>query len=347
MHVEQQQQQTDKVYDLYHSEVGKHALLTPKEERVLLRRYHCCPRCDRRIPPRTPATNCPDCGAVSPPKVGEKHHVCTWCTKVYSQVTNSRICPDCGSGRDIEARQDLIRANLRFVIRRAKKFTLDPEVLHTLISAGNIGLMQAVDRFDISTNHRFLTYAEWWIRKEIMDELNNSSIIRVPTHKQKTLRRISKEGQYVCIHCGIRTNSEHNVRHLPVCKDKGGHVLEIPLLRDSQVLSDTLCIDDTVCVASENVETHCSTVEMKTLLRTVVDRMRLGERDRFIVVGYFDAVSADRKSDPKKLPQLAAIAGITPERVRQVKERLLFRLKRELQRSAITTAASLLPGDVS
>lgn len=344
MHVEQQQQ-PDKVYDLYYSEVGKHALLSPKEERALLRRYHCCPHCDRQIPPRTSATNCPDCGALSPPKLGSRDYACTNCAKVYAPIVNSRICPDCGSGRDIEARQDLIRANLRFVIRRAKKFTQDAEVLHTLISAGNIGLMQAVDRFDIGTNHRFLTYAEWWIRKEIMDELNNSSIIHVPTHKQKTLRRISKEGKYVCIHCGIRTNSEHNVRHLPTCKDAGGHVLEIPLQRDSQVLSDTLCIDDTVCIASEDVEMQCRTVEMKAMLRTVVDRMTLGERDRFIVVGYFDAVTADRKSDPKKLPQLAAITGITPERVRQVKERLLFQLKRELRRSSITTTSGLLPGD--
>ena len=339
----EQQPQSDGVYELYHAEVGRHALLTPTEERELLRRYHHCPRCDCQIPPRTRTTNCPDCGALSPTKLTGKDHVCLWCSKVYAPIVNSRRCPDCGAERDKEARQDLIRANLRFVIRRAKKFTQDPDVLHTLISAGNIGLMQAVDRFDISTNHRFLTYAEWWIRKEIMDELNNSSIIHVPTHKQKTLRRISKEGQYVCIHCGIRTNSEHNVRHLPACSDAGDHIWEIPLQRDSQVLSDTLCLDDTVCVAAENVETQCSTAEMKTLLRTVVDRMGLGERDRFIVVGYFDAVSADRVSDPKKLPQLAALTGITPERVRQVKERLLQQLRRELRRSAITTTASLLP----
>ena len=337
--------QSDKVYDLYYEEVGRHALLTPREERALLMRYHSCPHCQQQIPPRAHATNCPDCGAVSPPELAGRDYVCTECSCAYVPTVTSRICPHCGSGRDLQARQDLIQANLRFVIRRAKKFTQDADILRSLISAGNLGLTQAVDRFDINTSHRFLTYAEWWIRKEIMDELNNSNLIRVPTHKQKTLRRIIKEGMYVCIHCGVRTNSEHNVGHLPRCSAVEGHSVEIPLQCDSQVLRDTLCIDDTVCVSPENVEVHCRTVEMKNLLRTVVDRMHLDERDRFIVVGYFDAVAADRISDPKKLPQLAAITGITPERVRQIKERLLVQLKRELGKASVSTVTSLLPAD--
>jgi len=338
-------QTNDKVYDLYYNEVGRHTLLSQTEERELLRRYHCCSLCTRRIPLRVRSSNCPDCGAISPDKPQGRDFVCTSCFKAYSPVTNARTCPACGAGRDMEARQDLIRANLRFVIRRAKKFTQDAEVLHTLISAGNIGLMQAVDRFNIDTSHRFLTYAEWWIRKEIMDELNRSNMIHVPTHKQKKLRRISKEGQYVCIHCGLRTNSEHNVRHLPACNAYGGHVLEVPLQRDSQILSDALNIDDMVCVATDDVEKQYHAAEMQTVLRATVDTMGLSERDKFIVVGYFDAVAADRKSDPKKLPQLAAVTGITPERVRQVKEKLLMRIKKELRKAEITTLSTLLPED--
>ena len=333
----------NKIYDLYYNEVGGHAILSPKAERKLLVRYHCCPHCSRRIPPRIDASNCPKCGAVAPEKSNGRDYICTECTINYAAVINTKVCPNCGSGRDIAARQALIEANLRFVIRRAKKFAQNPDMLSTLISAGNIGLVQAVDRFDINTNHRFLTYAEWWIRKEIMDELNSAGMIHVPTHKQKTLRRASKEGKYICTHCGVRTDSNYNVGHLPKCSHSSGHDMELPLHRDTLLLSDSLSLDDTTCVTADNVEINCCTAEMSDIIRGVINRMRLGERDKFIVLGYFDAVTGDRKSDPKKLPQLAALTGITPERVRQIKEILLEQLKRELRKVAVTETSSLLP----
>ena len=329
----------DKIYELYYDEVGRYPILSPEEERSLLERYHYCPHCERQIPPRTDATNCPECGAVSPDTLSGRDYTCIQCGKVYVPVVNSTICPDCGSGRDLEARQALISANLRFVIRRAKKFTQDPEGLRVLISAGNVGLMQAVDRFDINTNHRFLTYAEWWIRKEIMDELNNSNLVHVPTHKQKTLRRIHKHGKYVCIHCGVRTDSIYNTQHLPACSSGSEHELEVPLVKDSAVLYGALSIDDMQLSSSDDLETSIIDNGMEELLRNVLNRMTLNERDKFIVLGYFGVATGDRKSDPKKLPQLAAITGITPERVRQIKERLLGRLKKELGKESITKTA--------
>ena len=326
----------DKIYELYYDEVGRYPILSPTEERTLLERYHCCPHCEQKIPPRTDATNCPDCGEVAPDQLSGRDYTCLHCGKVYVPVVNTKICPDCGSSRDLDARQALISANLRFVIRRAKKFTQDPESLRVLISAGNVGLMQAVDRFDINTNHRFLTYAEWWIRKEIMDELNNSNLVHVPTHKQKTLRRIHKHGKYVCIHCGERTDSIYNTKYMPACSDKEGHELEVPLVKDSAVLYGALSIDDMQLSSKDDLETSIIDNGMEDLLRTILCRMTLNERDKFIVLGYFGVATGDRKSDPKKLPQLAAITGITPERVRQIKERLLCRLKKELGKESIT-----------
>lgn len=337
----------NKIYDLYYREVGSYPLLSPAEERALLVRYHRCSQCERKIPSRVKATNCPECGTVSPGKLKGREYVCSECVTGYAPIVTSRVCPTCGYGRDVEARQELINANLRFVIRRAKKFTQDPDILSTLISAGNIGLLQAVDRFDINTNVRFLTYAEWWIRKEIMDELHGSHMIHVPTHKQKAIRREYKEGKYKCIHCGVRTDSEYNIKYLPPCDHLQGHDLEIPLHKDALLLSDTLSFDDMVSVTTDNVEINCCTTEMEEVIRTLIENLDLGERDKFIVLGYFDAVTADRKSEPKKLPQLASITGITPERVRQIKEILLKQLKRELQKVAVIDTVSLLPEALS
>ncbi len=327
----------DKIYELYYGEVGKYPILSPAEERSLLVKYHCCPLCKRQIPPRSDATNCPECGAVAPSELRGRDYTCADCSATYVPVVNSRICPSCGSGRDMESRQALVNANLRFVIRRAKKFTQDPDGLRALISAGNVGLMQAVDRFDINTNHRFLTYAEWWIRKEMHDEMNNSNLVHVPTHKQKTLRRIHKFGKYVCINCGARTDSIYNTNNLPPCTNGDEHDLYIPLVKDAAVLNDALPIDDMQLSSADNVESSVIDTGMEALLRSVLSRMHLNERDRFIILGYFNVATGDRKSDPKKLPQLAAITGITPERVRQIKERLLSRLKKELKKEEITT----------
>lgn len=329
----------DRIYELYYQEVGQYPILSPDNERTLLERYHHCPHCKRKIPPRVDATNCPDCGAVAPEELSGRDYSCSNCGATYAPIVNSQICPHCGSGRDLEARKALINANLRFVIRRAKKFTQDPEGLRVLISAGNMGLMQAVDRFDINTNHRFLTYAEWWIRKEIMDELNNSKLVHIPTHKQKTLRRIHKNGKYVCIHCKARTDSIYNTNHLPSCTSEDGHELEVPLVKDIGVLSDALPIDNLALCAGDDVESSVIDSGMESLLKTVLHRMELNERDKFIILGYFNVASGDRKSDPKKLPQLAAITGITPERVRQIKERLLLALKKELRKESITKTA--------
>ncbi len=329
----------DKIYELYYKEVGKYPILSPSDERALLVRYHCCPHCKRQIPPRTDATNCPACGAVTPDELTGRDYTCADCATSYVPVVNSEICPDCGSGRDMEARQALINANLRFVIRRAKKFTQDPEGLRALISAGNMGLMQAVDRFDINTNHRFLTYAEWWIRKEIMDERNNSNLVHVPTHKQKTLRRIHRHGKYVCVHCEARTDSIYNTDNLPPCLPGHVHELDVPMVKDAGAMSDALSIDDLPLSSLDDVESAVIDTGMETLLRSVLNRMCLNERDKFIILGYFNVATGDRKSDPKKLPQLAAITGITPERVRQIKERLLGALRRELRKESITRTA--------
>ena len=84
-------------------------------------------------------------------------------------------------------------------------------------------------------------------------------------------------------------------------------------------------------------DTFAGVLEQRTAqyLRQLLANMRVGQRDCFIVLGFFDVPAGDRKNGSKKLPQLAEITGITPERVRQIKERVMRNLRLELKKMGI------------
>ena len=92
---------------------------------------------------------------------------------------------------DIDARNRLIAANQRFVYAVAKRYGNDDNVLD-LVNEGNIGLMQALDTFDASKGNRFLSYAIWYIRREINAYLNNDNLLIRKTNNTKTIYKLSK-----------------------------------------------------------------------------------------------------------------------------------------------------------
>ena len=101
--------------------------------------------------------------------------------------------------RDVQARDTLISSHLRFVVTQARRRSRDPERLQDLIAAGNLGLLKAIDKYDLGRRPptRFLTYAQdGGSRKEIADEdYATSSLVHVPTHRQKAQRKRAKAFQ--------------------------------------------------------------------------------------------------------------------------------------------------------
>src|SRR5258708_7954830 len=94
--------------------------------------------------------------------------------------------------KDQTAREILVKSNLRFVVKMARKRTRNPEKLEDLIAAGNIGLLEAIDRYDLGRRPmpRLLTYAGSWINKEMLDnDYATSSVVHIPTHRQKAQRK--------------------------------------------------------------------------------------------------------------------------------------------------------------
>lgn len=331
----------DRVFRDYFRDVGKYPILSAHIERQYLKRYKTCPHCTKRIPDRVKVTNCPACGIITrKSRRGDRNCQCPDCNTRYDLTTIPKYCTHCGSDKDLEARDKLIVSNLRFVVTLAKKLSKSHEHIQKLISAGNLGLMTAVDKFDLSRNTRFLTYAAWWIRKEMMDEINNNvSIVRIPSHKQKAHRKEMRQGVFVCRHCGLKTIAtsceEHEAHEYVPCTENVHHFeMDTSTAKPlgSAVSIDQVEITDNI----PSVENTTINDDSAALLRDMLLKMPLRQRDLFIVLQYYNVPSDDRKTENKSLHQIAALTDITPERVRQIKESVLKNLRRELQKQSIT-----------
>jgi RNA polymerase primary sigma factor len=185
---------------------------------------------------------------------------------------------------------------------RTKGPKFDNELLTSLISAGNVGLLVAADRFDTSRNTKFLTYAAWWVREKILEELDSQGIIRVPAHKQKALRAQRKSGG------GVDVEQPHVTLDAVGAIDVAGHC-DVSLERD---LVNTYGL---------------------TMLRRALDNLSLRERDKYIVLAYYGA-----REEPKNLRQISRRVDLSSERVRQIKKDTLAQIKTYLLANQVETS---------
>ena len=318
----------------YYKEVGQYKILSSEEERALLRAYQICPSCNNHIVTKMAQAYCPACSCPTPEEAAQDRvWFCAECGLKYETLVIPTYCPFCGADRNIEARNKLIVANLRFVVTIAKRFSSHPDRLQQLISAGNIGLLTAIDKFDISRETRFLTYAAWWIRKEILDEIRTGGIVNLPPHKQKERQRMLKHQAYICVNCGMQIDDTVPKSDYHPCTIKEHCFMPMELeLPTSTVFSiDKLPIRD----KQTNIEADLIEEDTSLSVRNILRDMPVRERDRFIVFQYYNMPQEERRSTPKSLHQLAALTGITPERVRQIKERTIKDLRVELKKHAL------------
>jgi len=223
------------------------------------------------------------------------YRTCAKCARKYTEGAVQSTCPSCKAPRDLRAREQLVEGALRFVVkvardyaRRAKGERHGEESLLTLISAGNLGLLVAVDRFDTSKGTRFLTYAAWWVREKILEELDNMSVVRVPAYQQKAQRARWKAGG--------------NDAEPP-------HVTLEPLTETEPAGDDS---DDLVALLRYNQD----------LLTRAIRASKLSVRDQYVVT-----LAVGLREDPKNLKQIAARTGYPPDKVRTIKRHVLDQLR--------------------
>jgi RNA polymerase primary sigma factor len=228
-----------------------------------------------------------------------------------------------------EALDKLVRSNLRFVVSVAKKYQNQGVSLADLINEGNLGLIRAAHKFDETKGIKFISYAVWWIRQAILQALaEQSRIVRVPLSRAGAVHRIGRRSSAMTQELGREPTLQEIAVELEVPEDEISHALamsqvylslDAPLVpgEDGQLL-DYLS-DQFSPGPDDEVYDHA-------LKRTIDDALgTLTEREAKVLRLYFGLGD----TEPMTLEQIGESFGITRERVRQIKEKALLRLRHQ------------------
>lgn len=204
--------------------------------------------------------------------------------------------------------KELLEGNLRFVITVAKQYQNQGMDLSDLIAEGNLGLMKAIKNFDWSKKLRFISYAVWWIKQSIIQSLNeNSRTIRLPVNVVQEMHRAKKEAQ--------KTNKDMDEKFasLPKVID-----LDMNINEEGDTLVDL--IENMNAVQPDEGFNTAELLKMK--MREILNV--LDDREKSIIEDYFGM-----SGTPRTLEDIGTDFGLTKERVRQIKEKALRKLRNE------------------
>lgn len=230
-------------------------------------------------------------------------------------------------GGDEEALADLVRANLRFVVSVAKRYVNQGLMLSDLINEGNLGLLKAARRFDEERGYRFISYAVWWIRQSIMQALlDKSRTIRLPQNQTAVLIKINR-ARVQLQQLGITDPRPGQIAaHLGL---KRAEVLQALRADHVEVALDDVGEDGSDRPLAEVIEdANQAAPDAAVLERGLREDVRrclsvLTEREAQVVILYFGLGWEEAQT----LQVIGERLGLTRERIRQVKEKALTKLR--------------------
>ncbi|WP_248295007.1 sigma-70 family RNA polymerase sigma factor [Paraburkholderia sp. UYCP14C] len=226
-----------------------------------------------------------------------------------------------------EARQTLFRSNLRLVVSVAKRHTERGMPLLDLIQEGNIGLMKAVDRYDVRRGFRFSTYATWWVRQAITHALaDQGRMIRVPTHTADALGKLSRLAREHAQRDGSAAAPAALAARMGVSVDKVRELMSIvkePLCADLPVTSesDQTLTDTFADLDTPTPEDHASAAQLRAAVASVIGS--LPRREAWILrLRYGIDVACEHS-----LREIGEQLHLSAERVRQIEAAALERIR--------------------
>ena len=230
---------------------------------------------------------------------------------------------------DVEALDKLVNANLRFVVSVAKQYQHQGLPLSDLINEGNLGLIKAAQRFDETKGFKFISYAVWWIRQSILQSLlEQSRLVRLPLNKignyskvNKAMLQFEQENErepQVAEIANMLEISEKDVNALLNEGSRKHMSTDAPMGEGDDLTYGDMMADNGLAAPDKSLLQESLQCEIKTVLST------LPSRDAGIVA-YFFGLNGQALS----LDEIAEKENLTRERVRQIKEKAIKKLRRD------------------
>ena len=244
---------------------------------------------------------------------------------------------------DKEARSIMIRANLRLVVKIAHDYANLGLPLLDLISEGNIGLMKAVERFDPAKGGKLSTYAAWWIKQSIKRALaNQSKTIRLPVHLVDKISKMRRVSLQMSEELGREPTDDELADEIGLSLAKVSHLktvairpasLDAPISDDDNTAFGEIVGDDDALTPFELLRDKNMRDELAELLAV------LDEREKKIIFSRFGLDGGK----PRTLEEVGKKFGVTRERIRQLQNIALSKLRRALQKKERPSLHGVIP----
>jgi RNA polymerase primary sigma factor len=228
---------------------------------------------------------------------------------------------------DHSALEELVKANLRFVVSVAKDYQGQGLPLTDLINEGNLGLIKAAGRFDETRGFKFISYAVWWIRQSILQALaEHSRIVRLPLNRVGTISKITKTAEKLEAEIERSPNEKEIGRQLNMTSDEVIDAMRISRrhqslnapFRDGDKNSLIDIIQDDNQIAPD---TPLMNDSLKDEIRNSLDTLK--DREKMVIKMYFGI----ERDYALTLNEIGEEFNLTRERVRQIKEKAIRRLR--------------------
>jgi len=229
---------------------------------------------------------------------------------------------------DEAAFRKLIESNLRFVVAMAKKYSRSGYPLHELINEGNMGLIEAASRFDPSWGVRFITYASWWIRQAILAAIaHHGQTFRLPPKLKHDLYRFETKVSRLTQELGRRPSIDEISRELGMKEEEvrdllGATPTEVslnaPVGEEGDMRLEEVIEDHSITPSDDMLIAQSFEDQLQKLLGQLDDKERLIIERRF---GLGDL-------EPQTLAEIGTDLNLSRERIRQIEERALGKLRR-------------------